>query len=312
MTKLLSCGKGGSRTPFYVANSRTFRYDGQNEKDGVTVIMERRPVAYQLYSAREEAQKDLGAVLNEVAAMGYQGVEFGGFYGIGAEEVSAMLARNNLLGISSHVPMTLIEADMFGVISYHRKIGCKYIAIPFLDDKTRPGAPGFAGTIQLIQKFGGLCKKAGIQLLYHNHDFEFVKVSGKYGLDFLYDAVSPVLLKTQLDVCWIKYAGEDPAAYIRKYAGRCPVIHLKDFVGQKGGPSPYGLIGKEDGADPDKTAFEFRPLGYGCQDMASVVNASIESGAKWFVVEQDLSIGRTPLEAAKMSIETLRGLGVTG
>lgn len=273
--------------------------------------MEKRPVAYQVYSAREEAQKNLGEVLKKIAALGYDGVEFAGFYGHGADELVALLAEHNLVPISSHVPVALIEADMFGVISYHRKIGCRFIAIPHLDNETRPGAPGFARMLKLIYKFGTLCGEAGIQLLYHNHDFEFVNVCGMYGLDFLYGATPPGVLKTELDVCWIKYAGEDPAAYIRKYAGRCPIVHLKDFVGEKGGPSPYALLGlKDEGADPNKTAFEFRPVGHGCQDVEGIVAASIESGAEWFVVEQDLSIGRTPLEAAALSIETLRKIGV--
>ena len=56
--------------------------------------------------------------------------------------------------------------------------------------------------------------------------------------------------------------------------------------------------------------FEFRPVGHGCQNVAEVVEASIEAGAKWFVVEQDLSVGRTPLEAAQMSIDTLKKIGL--
>jgi len=273
--------------------------------------MEFRPIAYQIYSAREEAEKNLSGVLKEIASLGYDGVEFAGFYGHSAEDILALLAEYNLTPISSHVPIQLMEEDMFGVISFHRKIGCPYIAIPYLDEQTRPGAPGFARMVRRIRSFGRLCEEAGIQLLYHNHDFEFVQVSGQYGLDFLYDAVPPCALQAEIDVCWVKYAGEDPSAYIRKYAGRCPVVHLKDYVGVKGGPAPYGLIGQEDGEDRSKMAFEFRPVGHGCQDVESVVTAGIESGAKWFVVEQDMSVGRTPLEAAAMSIETLRRTGLT-
>ncbi|MDL2318521.1 sugar phosphate isomerase/epimerase [Eubacteriales bacterium OttesenSCG-928-A19] len=274
--------------------------------------MEKRPIAYQVYSAREEAEKNLSGVLGQLAGMGYNGVEFAGFYGIEADEIISLLAKYNLQAISSHVPVALIEEDMFAVLSYHRKIGCEYIAIPFLDEQTRPGAPGFARMIQLIYKFGKLCRRAGIQLLYHNHDFEFVQLSGQYALDFLYEAVPETILQTEIDTCWVKYAGEDPAAYVRKYAGRCPVVHLKDYVGEKGDASPYGLLGEEEkAADSGKTAFEFRPYGHGVQDAEGVVAAGIESGAKWFVVEQDLSIGRTPLEAAAMSIETLRKMGAT-
>lgn len=274
--------------------------------------MEKRPVAYQVYSAREDAARDLDSVLGSLKAMGYDGVEFAGFYGYTAKQVKEMLDKHGLVAISSHVPFVQIEADMFGVIADHQTIGCKHIAVPYLDDQTRPGAPGFAHAIAVMHKFGRLLKEAGMTLLYHNHDFEFVKMCGIYGLDFLYQAVPADVLKTELDVCWVKYAGEDPAAYIRKYAGRCPVVHLKDFVGRKSedGSNPYALIGLDENEKKDTQAFEFRPFGYGCQDVEAVVTAGVESGAEWFVVEQDLSIGRTPLEAAEMSIGTLKKIGL--
>jgi len=273
--------------------------------------MEKRPVAYQIYSAREEAEKDLDAVLGSLKAMGYDGVEFAGFYGNTAERVKELLDKHGLKAISSHVPFVQIEADMFGVIAFHKAIGCEYIAVPYLDDATRPGAPGFAHALKVIYKFGNLLKEAGMTLLYHNHDFEFVTMSGMYGLDFLYEAVPADVLQTELDVCWVKYAGENPADYIRKYAGRCPVVHLKDFVGRKqDGSTPYALIGIDENEKKDTQAFEFRPFGYGSQNVEEVVTAGIESGAKWFIIEQDMSIGRTPLEAAEMSIGTLKKIGL--
>jgi len=274
--------------------------------------MEKRPVAYQIYSAREEAAQDLNAVLAQLKALGYDGVEFAGFYGLTAEAVKDMLNKNGLVAISSHVPFAQIEEDMFGVIAYHQAIGCKYIAVPYLDADTRPGAPGFAHAIAVIDKFGRLLKEAGMTLLYHNHDFEFIDLSGMYGLDFLYTALPAEVLQTEIDVCWVKYAGENPADYIRKYAGRCPIVHLKDFVGtkQEDGSTPYALIGLDENEKKDTQAFEFRPVGYGCQNVEEVVTAGIESGAEWFVVEQDSSIGRTPLEAAELSIGTLKKLGL--
>ncbi len=273
--------------------------------------MEKRPIAYQVYSAREDAEKNLDAVLGKIAEIGYDGVEFAGFYGHSADDVLALLTKHGLKAVSSHVPFVKIEADMFAVISYHKTIGCPYIAIPYLDEQTRPGAPGFARVLRQIYTFGALCQAAGIQLLYHNHDFEFIRLSGQYGLDFLYEAVPHDLLQTEIDTCWVKYAGLDPAEYLRKYAGRCPVVHLKDYVGVMGDRPPYALIGLDEDKDhTEGVQFEFRPLGHGCQDMRAVVEAGIEAGAQWFVVEQDMSVGRTPLEAAAMSMETLRGLGV--
>lgn len=270
--------------------------------------MRQLPVAYQLYSAREAAARDLNAVLQSLRKLGYDGVEFAGFYGHSAKEVKEMLDRNDLVAVSSHVPVSDIEKDMFGVIAYHQAIECSYIAVPFLDSAHRPGAPGFAQMIQMMHTFGRLCRKAGIQLLYHNHDFEFVPVCGMYGLDFLYAAVDEKILKTEIDVCWVKYAGVDPAEYLRKYTGRAPIVHMKDYVGQKTGGTPYGLLGQAKQADA--VPFAYKPLGYGCQDMQAVTQAAVDAGAKWLVVEQDECYDQDPMEDARKSMETLRGLGV--
>ena len=277
--------------------------------------MKKALIGYQVYSARDDAQKDLLGTLKQLKEMGYDGVEFAGFYGHPAEEVKQMLDEVGIIAISDHVPFALIEKDMYKVISDHLIIGCNFIAVPFLDEATRPGSAGFGATLRKIHLFGELCKKAGITLLYHNHDFEFCTISGEYGLDFLYDAIPADVLETEIDCCWVKYSGIDPAEYVRKYAGRCPIIHLKDFVGRKeGDKSPYALI-SADGAGESASAssevsFEFRPVGYGCQDIPSIVTAGIESGAGWFIVEQDLSVGRPALEAAKMSVDYLRGIGL--
>ena len=275
--------------------------------------MKKAMIGYQLYSAREECSKDLLSVLKQLKALGYDGVEFAGFYGHTADEIREMLDEAGLVAFSDHVPFAVIEQDMYAVISDHVKIGCKYIAVPYLGDEDRPGQPGFAKVLRVIAKFGALCKTAGIQLLYHNHDFEFEKLSGMYALDFLYEAVDADLLKTEIDTCWVNYSGENPAAYIRKYAGRAPIVHLKDFVGSRGGAQPYALVkadGSDDGKNAAETTFEFRPVGHGYQDVPAIVEAGLEAGAFCFIVEQDQWYDRTPMEAAGMSIETLKKIGL--
>ena len=158
--------------------------------------MKKALIGYQVYSARDDAQKDLYGTLKALKEMGYDGVEFAGFYCHSAQEVRAMLDDLKLIGISNHLPFAQIEADMFGEIAYHLTIGCKYIAVPFMDEATRPGSAGFAHAINVIYRFGQLCREADIQLLYHNHDFEFITLSGQYGLDFLYSSVPACVLQT--------------------------------------------------------------------------------------------------------------------
>ena len=268
-------------------------------------------IGYQIYSARQDAERDLKGTLKALRAMGYDGVELAGLYGCTAGQFKEALDEAGIPAISAHVPLKDICADMFKTISDYKLLGCRYIAVPYTDADCRPGGKNFADTLKQIWRFGRLCREAGIQLLYHNHDFEFVTVSGMYGLDFIYAAVDEDILKTEIDTCWVKYAGEDPAAYVLSYTGRAPIVHLKDFVGEKGEKSPYALIGmKDDAAKPGEISFEFRPVGYGCQDFKAITAAAEKAGAGWVVVEQDESVGRTPLEAAKMSIDYLKSIGI--
>jgi sugar phosphate isomerase/epimerase len=165
--------------------------------------------------------------------------------------------------------------------------------------------------IEEIKAIGEKATAAGLTLLYHNHDFEFNKLeSGQPGLDYMYENVPANLLQTELDMCWVKYAGYEPVEYLKKYTGRAPVVHLKDYYkeGEMEG-DPYALIGLNEGEAKPASAFEFRPLGTGVQDIPSIIIAAQENGSKWLVVEQDNpSLQKAPLECIQMSIEYLKGL----
>ena len=272
--------------------------------------MKTLPVALQVFSVRDDAEKDFKGTMQRIKEMGYDGVELAGLYGHTAEQIRKMLDEVGIRAISAHIPYMDLIADTEGIIDQYMAIGCEYIVIPYLNDEYRPGVENFGEVLEAIAKIGAVCKQKGVTLLYHNHDFEFVTMEdGSFGLDYMYSHVSPEYLQTELDCCWVKVAGQDPAAYIRKFAGRCPVVHLKDYRGEKS-EHMYELIGlEEDRKDEVKSTFEFRPVGYGVQDMPSILAASVESGADWVVVEQDDSLDRPPMEAAAMSREYLKSLG---
>lgn len=270
------------------------------------------PIGLQLYSVRNEMEKDFAGTLKRVAEMGYDGVEFAGLFGHSASEIKALLEKNGLAAVSAHVPLAEMLEDMDKVIATYKEIGCKYIAIPYVEEKYRPGRPDYGETLATIAQLGKKCSENGIVLMYHNHDFEFVKVDGKYGLDIMYETVPAEYLQTELDTCWVNVGGEDPAKYVEKYSGRAPVVHLKDFhMSGKGKPAKlYQLIGIDDGAqdaEQEEEAFGFRPCGYGVQNFPEILEACKKAGTSWVVVEQDQpSLGKTPLECAKMSIDYIK------
>lgn len=270
------------------------------------------PVAVQLYSVRDEMEKDFYGTIQKMKDLGYDGVEFAGLFGEDPEKIKAFCDEIGIVPISAHVPYYDMLADPEKVLSDYAKIGCEYVAVPYLTEECRPGTDGFAATVEGIRKIGEAAKKLGIQLLYHNHDFEFVKIGEEYALDVLYSTIPAELLQTEIDTCWVNVAGVNPAEYIEKYSGRSPVVHLKDFKmsGDKLGKL-YDLIGIDDDGEQqeEEDAFSFMPVGYGVQDMPAILASCENAGAKWVVVEQDSPAkGDTPLNSVKLSREYLKTL----
>lgn len=266
--------------------------------------MDRNKIALQVYSVRGDLEQDFYGTLRKVKAMGYSGVEFAGLYGEDPKKVKAFCEEIGLVPLSAHVPFQAFQADMDGTIQCYKDLGVQHMVVPYLTEDLRPGQPGFQTVIDGIKVIGAKLQGTGIDLQYHNHDFEFIKIDGKYALDILYTECGPELLQTQLDTCWVNVGGEDPVAYIHKYAGRMPTIHLKDFVGSKS-ENMYGLIGLDEG-EKKSTAFEFRPVGKGVQNFPAIVEAADAGGAEWFIVEQDQpALGLTALECAEVSVKYL-------
>lgn len=266
------------------------------------------PIALQLYSVREDMEKDFEGTIRKVKKLGYDGVEFAGLFGKTAGEVKAICDKVGIIPISAHVTFTDMMEDP-ELLQTYAEIGCKFVVIPYLTPEYRPGNEKFGEVIEGAKKLGKIANALGMKLCYHNHDFEFVKIDGEYALDILYNEVSEELLETEIDTCWVNVGGENPADYVRKYAGRVNILHLKDFTGEKS-DNMYALIGiDEDEKKQETNKFEFRPVGYGKQDFIAILEAAKESGTKWVVVEQDEpSMDKTRMECAKLSIEYLKSL----
>lgn len=267
------------------------------------------PVGLQLYSVREQMAEDFEGTLKKVKEMGYDAVEFAGLFGRTANEVKALCEEIGLVPVSAHVAYAEIMQDPDKVLGTYAEIGCKFIVIPYLSEEYRPGSEKFEQVLEDFKMIGQKVKDLGMKLCYHNHDFEFVKINGEYGLDIIFKTVPADLLETELDTCWVNVGGENPAEYVKKYAGRTTILHLKDFVGHKT-DNMYALIGIDDDKKSEtSSAFEYRPVGYGLQNFPEILSAAEESGTEWVIVEQDEpSMGKSRMELAQMSIEYLKSL----
>lgn len=276
--------------------------------------MKKLPVGIQVYGLRdllENTPDQFESVMKSVKEMGYDGVELAGTYGLDPAYIRDTLAAIGLVPLSAHVPLVDMMEDIEKVIADYSVIGVNYLVVPYLPEEFRHNTPGYPVVIEAMKKIGAAVTAAGMKLLYHNHDFEFVTLEdGTYGFDDIYTQVPADLLRVEPDTCWIKVAEQDPAGYIKKYGDRCEVIHLKDFIKEGKPQNLYKLIGIEtEEVAEDTGIFEFRSVGFGQMLWEPILAASVEAGAKWVVVEQDEHYDLSPLECARRSREYLKILG---
>ncbi|OWW25607.1 sugar phosphate isomerase [Zobellia sp. OII3] len=254
-----------------------------------------------LYTLRDDMASDVESTLRAVADAGYKyieaaGYEDGKFYGMTPLEFKKKLKELGLKPISSHQgSVTLENAD--AMIIDVKTAGFKYFVVPVppmglftVDEETMTmgmtgGAENLAGILDIL---GEKCKKAGLKLLYHNHDFEFEKdENGVVVIDYLLEHCNPKWVNFQMDLFWVTKAGADPIAYFKKYPKRFKIWHVKDM--------------NEDGW--------FAPVGTGSIDFARILKEKKLSGMKYYMVEQDKTYKTTPLEAIKISRKGLEKYG---
>lgn len=273
------------------------------------------PVGIQVYGLRdllENTPENFKSVMTKVKEMGYDGVELAGLYGLEPEFVKKTLDEVGLTPISAHVAFQEMMDDIDKVIADYSVIGVKYLVMPYMAEEYRPANPaGFKEFLPLLNEVGEKIHKAGMTFLYHNHDFEFVKLeNGKWGYDEMFDAIPAENLQSELDTCWCDVATGEVPEFIKKYTDRIPVVHLKDYIKKGEVKNMYKLIGiDEEESAGDTGYFGFRPVGFGQMIWEPVLAAAMDANAQWVIVEQDEHYELEPLECARRSREYLRILG---
>ncbi len=248
--------------------------------------MGKAPVALQMYTLRDDTGKDFVGTLRKVAEIGYAGVEFAGYGGLGADEMKKLLAELNLRPAGAHIGL---GGDLSRDVDYSLAIGNRYLTVSALPEEMRGERSAWLRGAEALNKAGAELKRNGLQLCYHNHAFEFEKVDGEYAYDLLVGATDPGVVMLEPDVFWLQYGGVNPVDYIRKYADRIALLHLKDMA-----PGPERA---------------FAEVGEGVLDWDAIFQAAEKTPVQWFIVEQDIC-RRPALESVRISLENLKKRGI--
>ena len=228
-----------------------------------------KPIGIQLYTVRELFAKDPMGTLEQVAAIGYREVEYGGG-GYDKMDHAALRKTMERLGLTSpsiHVGYEALASDFDGAVAMTKTLGADTLIVPYMGEAHRT-AEGWKAAVADFNRYAERLKKAGLGFAYHNHDFEFtLKPGGTSLFDTLIADADPALVQIELDLFWAVAAGEDSKAIIRRLAGRIYAYHVKDRTAE----------GK------------MTSVGKGVIDFADIFTLNAVAGVKHFYVENDQS-----------------------
>lgn len=251
----------------------------------------------QLYTVRDAMGKDPKGSLAKVAEIGYKLVEsatYTGtekFYGMTPSDFSSVLKQNGLKIPSGHYALGSPEvkgtilSDWEKAVEDAHKVGMDYMVCAYLPGDKRKTLDDYKKRAEEFNKAGEVCKKAGIQFCYHNHNFEFQKIDGKVPYDILLSEADKDLVKMEMDIYWVTRAGQDPIAMFNAHPGRFVLWHVKDMADA-----------------PDQ---HFTEVGNGVIDWPKIFANAKTSGMQHFFVEQDRCPG-DPFDSIRQSITYLK------
>lgn len=196
----------------------------------------------QMYSIREACEENFESALKAIADMGYDGVEFAGYYGLDVKSLKAIMDALKLETLSAHVSLELLQNDLDKQIEILTTLGAKYIVCPWTDMNSVTSARDYSLTLSEI---GKKTAEAGLPLLYHNHAHEFEADQGSIPLEVFFDAIDEGTVLQEPDVYWVAHAGADVKAYLQAHETRIKVVHLKqieNMVSKKNVAAGQGMI----------------------------------------------------------------------
>jgi sugar phosphate isomerase/epimerase len=249
--------------------------------------MARIPIGLQLYSVREDCARNLPETLRSVADMGYEGVEFAGYYDYSAEDLRKMLDDLGLRCCGTHTGLpTLLEDAFEATAEFNKTLENQYLIVPALPEESRSSRRAWQETAGLFDEIARKADRHGLRVGYHNHHIEFHPLEGEVPWDTFFSNTSPDVVM-QLDTGNCIHGGGDPVEYLERYPGRAATVHLKEYDAE----NDKAVIGE--GAVPWQKVFSL------CESTG---------GTGWYIVEQE-TYAHPPIECVRKCLENLKGMG---
>jgi sugar phosphate isomerase/epimerase len=208
------------------------------------------PIGCQLYPVGKQIAQDFEGTLRQLAAIGYRTIElcsppsyersgFAPLVKMTAAQVRKAFEAAGLRCESSHYQFRELKENLDDRIAYARELGLKQMILSTFGLPRKAAMADWLKAAGELNKIGEQVKKQGIQLGFHNHNFEFQEIDGVLIYDKLMSEFDPKLVKMQFQVAVISL-GYQAATYLRKYPGRFCSLHLADWSATEKKAVPVG------------------------------------------------------------------------
>jgi sugar phosphate isomerase/epimerase len=265
-------------------------------------------IGLQLYSVRDDMQKDPLGTLKQLAKMGYTHVEHANyinrkFYGYTAKEFKKILDDLGLKMPSGHTVMgkdhwVQAKNDFSDSWKYTVEdaayMGQKYVISPWMDESMRKTYDDLSRYLEVFNKCGDLCQKSGMKFGYHNHWAEFTeKLNGVKLFDIMMQKLDVNKVVMQLDIGNMYIGGAKAIDVITQYPGKFELIHVKDEI-----------------AVNTNEKYESAILGKGIIPVKEVLGLCRKTGGtKVYIIEQESYQDLAPLDCVKQDLDIITSWG---
>lgn len=244
----------------------------------------RIPIALQLYSVRDDCARDLPGTIKAVADMGYEGVEFAGYYGHAAEELRKMLDDNGLKCCGTHIGIdTLLGDELPKTAEFNKTIGNRFLIVPGLPGDYTNSRAAWRRTADVFNEVADRLAPMGLLTGYHNHTVEFTPLDGELPWDTFFGNTKKEVVM-QFDTGNAMHGGADAPPFLERYPGRALTVHLKEYSST----NDQALIGEGD--IPWARIFKL------CETTGAT---------QWYIVEQE-SYAYPPLKCVELCLKNLK------
>lgn len=237
-----------------------------------------------------QAPEDVFETFKKVSDIGYENIQIQWVNSeISKEIIHEALQEAGLNCLGTQESYENVTGDFDKFIQQNALWGGDYITISGIPEKYH----SYEGCLKYAEELNELsayAEKYGKILNFHPRAKDVFQYESANSLEVIFDNTRPEM-QFLLDIYQIIAAGLDPVAWIEKVEGRNDLIHFKD-----------GVISSDE--EPTLT-----PVGQGEIDWAPIIDATIKTGVKYALAEQE-SFGGEPFQCLRDSYDYLVARGI--